>query len=249
MVYCHRIRFTAQREEEGALLVSAPIERILWLVVLALVASYAAGTWLNRRRSKAIGSWLQSGLAAWGGKLTWRWLRSMSSGAEITLADPPRPFRNVRANYFMMTREIMPLWGIERLRGKRDTLAVRADLRDPPRYNIEVVPLDGELRRTLDLHPPEVGSGAEVRTEPWEWREGPAGLGLATHGEGNDAIIAAAEAFTGRYGVYIQRLSLRDRQPHLVLFAALDGLEHMDAMEFTQALRRFATSGVSGQKK
>ena len=248
MVYCHIIQFSAQHVE-GALLFSGPIERILWAVVLALVVSYAAGTWLNRRRSKAIGAWLQAGLAAWSGKLSWRWLRSMTAGAEITVADPGRPFRHVTANYFMLTREVMPLWGVERLRGKRDTLAIRADLRDPPRYNIEVVPLNSELRRTLDLNPPEVLRGDEVRSEPWEWRVGPAGLGLATHGAGNDAIIAAAEAFTGRYGAHIRRLSLRDRQPHLVLFAAMDGLERMDAMEFAQALRRFATSGISGQKK
>jgi hypothetical protein len=206
-------------------------ERILWFALIVLVLSYLAGAWLNRRRGKAIGLWLQAGLAALGGKPAWKVTRSLSTGAEVTVYDAARPFRQVQASYFLMTREIMPLWGVELLRGKRDLLAIRADLGVQPVAEYELVPLQGKLRTLLD---------EKAGEQPWQWQEMPAGLGLATRGESSRATVQAIASFAKRHGPYIERLSLRPRQPHLKVFVKLAGLETAPAAEFLRAVKSVA---------
>ncbi len=209
--------------------------RTLWLVLIVLVVSYLAGAWLNRQRSKAIGQWLQAGLSTLGGKPAWRVTRSMSTGAEVILADAAQPFRQVQASYHMMTREIAPLWGIELLRGKRDLLAIRADLRAAPGSEFEVLPLHGPLRKKLDQ---------AAADHPWQWQEMPAGLGLATQGPLDARLTRSLERFLDRNGAYVERLSLRQRQPNLVLFVRLAGLEQSPSADLLRAVRNLAMDGL-----
>jgi hypothetical protein len=209
--------------------------RILWIVLIVLVVSYLAGAWLNRQRSKAIGQWLQAGLGTLGGKPAWRVTRSISTGAEVTLADAAQPFRQVRASYYMMTREIAPLWGIELLRGKRDLLAIRADLRAAPGSEFEVLPLHGPLRKELDQ---------AAADHPWQWQEMPAGLGLATQSPLDARLTRSLKKFLDHNGAYVERLSLRQRQPNLVLFVRLAGLEQSPSADLLRAVRNLATDGL-----
>ena len=208
--------------------IAGATERALWIVVILLVVGYVAGAWLNRRRSKLLGSWLQAGLGALGGVPTWRWIRSMTAGAEVTVAGATRPFDRVQMAYFLMTREFPPLWGLELLRGKRDTLSIRADLRALPGRTFEVVPLHGRLRQTLDRN---------AGDQPWLWQEMPAGLGLATRGPADPKLARSVQAFLQRYGAAVERLSLRGRQPHLMLFLRLAGLETRPAAELIRAVK------------
>ena len=207
---------------------AGPTERVLWSVVIVLVVGYLAGAWLNRRRNKTIGRWLQTSLGTLGGQPAWKWAGSMNSGAQITISGANRPFRQLKITYLMLTREFVPLLLFELLRGKRDVLAIRAELRNDPADEIEVVPIHGKLRQTLDKH---------AGDQPWTWEECPEGLGLATHGAGDPRLTARIRRFLGRYGAYVQRFSLRKRQPNLILFVCLDGLEKAPAADFLRALR------------
>jgi hypothetical protein len=206
-------------------------ERILWFVLIVIVLSYLAGAWLNRRRAKAIGIWLQGGLSALGGKPAWKVTRSLSTGAEVNVTDAARPFQQINAAYFLLTREIMPLWGVELLRGKRDLLAVRADLRSQPGAEYELVPIKGRLRDLLDN---------KAGGQPWQWQEVAAGLSLATRGETARRTEQAIKAFATRYGDQIERLSLRPRQPTLLVFVKLAGIERDPAAELVRALKDVA---------
>lgn len=206
-------------------------ERLLWIILIILVLSYLAGAWLNRRRGKALGLWLQAGLSALGGKPAWKVTRALSTGAEVTVADAARPFQQVNAAYFLLTREIMPLWGVELLRGKRDLLSIRADLRSQPMGEYELVPIKGRLRDLLD---------GKADEQPWQWQEMPFGLGLATRGEPARRTVQAINAFATRYGAQIERLSLRPRQPGLLVFVKLAGVEKAPAAELVRALKDVA---------
>ncbi len=212
--------------------------RILWIVLIVLVASYLAGAWLNRRRSRAIGHWLQAGLSVLGGQPAWRVTRSLTTGAEVTLTDAAPPFRQVRASYYMLTREITPLWGIELLRGKRDLLAIRADLRAAPGSECEVLPLHGPLRQQLDR---------AAGDRPWQWQEMPAGLGLATRGALDARFARSLQKFLERNGAYVERLSVRQRQPNLVLFVRLAGLERAPAADFLRGVKKLALDGLGNE--
>jgi hypothetical protein len=208
-------------------------ERLLWLALIVLVLSYLAGAWLNRRRSKVIGKWLQAGLGALGGKPAWKLTRSLSTGAEVMVADASRPFERIQAGYYLLTREIMPLWGIELLRGKRDLLAIRAYLRTQPAAEYELMPLQGKLRTLLD---------SKAGDQPWQWQEMPAGLGLATRGETSPATVKAIGSFAKRYGLLTERLSLHPRQPSLTVFLKLAGQGMPPASELLRGLKDVAGS-------
>lgn len=212
--------------------------RILWILLIVLVLSYLAGAWLSRRRSKALGQWLQAGLSTLGGQPAWRVTRSISTGAEVTVAQTAHPFHQVRVSYYLMTREIVPLWGIEMLRGKRDLLAIRADLRAAPVTEFEVLPLNGPLRKKLDR---------VAADQPWQWQEMPSGLGLATRDPVNPRLARSLKTFLERYGAHMERLSLRQRQPNLVLFVRLAGLEQTPSADYLRAVRNLATHGLGKQ--
>lgn len=191
-------------------------ERTLWLVLIVLVAGYLAGVWLNRQRSKAIGSWIQAGLGKLGGRVAWRWLRGMNSGAEVIVAETRPPFRQLQINYFLLTREFAPLWAIEQLQGKRDLLSLRGEFRAPPAQELTIVPLHGRLRKELDK---------AAETVPWHWTELPHGLGLATRVAPSKALVGRVEAFLSDYGPAVERLSIRRRNPQLMAFFKLQGIE------------------------
>lgn len=205
-----------------------PVEGALWIVLILLVASYLGGTWLNRRRSKAIGNWLQAGLGLLGGRVAWRWLKSMSAGAEVTVAETRPPFKNVQLTYFLLTRELAPLWVIELLRKKRDLLLVKADLRSLPAREYEVVPLNGKLRATLDS-----ADGAAL-----DWQPLAGGLGLGMQSNADAKVLHPVAAFVDKYGSDIERLSVRRRSPHLVLYLRLEQVEQRPADELLRALQK-----------
>jgi hypothetical protein len=202
-------------------------ERVLWLVVIFLVAGYMGGQWVNRRRSKRIGSWVQAGLGALGGRVAWKWLRSISAGAEITVQETRPPYRDLVIGYYLLTREFSPLWLFERLQGKHDLLSLRANLRLQPQRELDILPLAGKLRKELD-------SASEG--QPIGWQELGAGLGLAMRGRPDQALLQRATGFVGTYGAYVERISLRRRAPHLMAFLRLSGLEKTKSDDLWRAL-------------
>lgn len=203
------------------------LERTLWLILILLVVGYLVGVWLNRQRSKAIGAWIQAGLGKLGGRVAWRWLRGMNSGAEVIVNEARPPFRQIQLSYFLLTREFAPLWGWELLQGKRDRLALRCELRAAPPQELHVLPWRGHLRNQLDKAAGDV---------PWQWIEMPAGLGLATRFAADKALVGRMTAFLERYGASVERLSLSRRNPQLILFFKLAGIEKRPVTELWAAL-------------
>jgi hypothetical protein len=207
-----------------------PVTNVLWVILIILVLGFLGGSWLNRKRSKAIGIWLRNGLKPVGGQSTWKWIRGMNSAAQVTVEGAAKPFRRMEISYFLMTREFAPLWGYEWLRGKQDLLAARIELRDAPAYEVEIVPREGKLQQTLD---------ANAGSQPFTWTEGASGLGIGSRGgAGAQPAADRLKPFVERYGPYIQRLSLRPRQPNVMLFLNLAGPETAPAEELMRALRQ-----------
>lgn len=210
--------------ETGGLVTS-----ILWVILIFLVLGFLIGSWLNRRRSKVIALWLAAGLKPVGGQALWKWIRGMGSGAQVTVESAGKPFRRMEIGYYLMTREFAPLFAYEWLRGKRDLLAARIELRTAPAYEVEIVPVGSELRGRLDA-----GAGSQ----PFAWTDGPSGLGIGHRGAGAEQAAQRLRPFVERYGPDIQRLSVRTRQPNIMLFANLTGPLKAPPEEFMAALRR-----------
>ena len=202
-------------------------ERVLWIAIILLVLGYPAGQWLNRQRSRRLGNWLQAGVGALGGRVAWRWIKSVTSGAEVTVQDARAPYRNLSISYYLLTREFPPLWLWERLIGKRDLLALKADLRLQPGREFEILPVKGKLRKDLD----EASADA-----PFQWSELSDGLALGSRGAVDPAMLKRASDFMATYGAYVQRISLRRRNPNVMAFFRLTGLERTKSDALWRAL-------------
>jgi hypothetical protein len=198
----------------------------MWLVILVVVSGFLAGQWLNRQRSKRVGAWLQAGIGSLGGRVAWR-VRSLATGAEVTVQEARAPYRNVIISYYLLTREFFPLWAWEQLRGKRDLLAARADLRLQPTREFEILPVEGELRKQLDEATPG---------QPYQWAELSHGLGFGGRGAPDPVALERARAFLAAYGPYVERVSLRKRAPNVMAFFRLTGLEQFKSDALWKAL-------------
>lgn len=212
-----------------------PIERGMWLILLLLVAGFLGGQWLNRQTAKRAGKWIQAGLGSLGGRVAWHWSKSIAAGAEAAVEETRAPFRNIAIAYYLLTREFPPLWLWEHLRGKRDLLSVRANLRLLPTREFEIVPLTGSLRKELDQAAAQPPAG-EVAGQPFTWRELSHGLGFGMRGGLDEATCEKAQTFVNSYGAYVERVSLRKRTPHVLAFFRLGPIQSGPSAEAWKAL-------------
>ncbi len=206
-------------------------QTVLFGILVGLLLWYTAGAWYNRRRGFQTGQWLSQALGLFGGQLAWKWVGTASSGARITIENALRPFEKVQIIFAMTTREILPLWILEKIRRRGDVLAIHADLRKAPAQEIEVLPLHGSLKKSLD---------AASAGRPWNWEEAPYGFGIGTR-DPETELVARVRTFVGEYGAHLQRLSLRpDRKSHLVVFMALEHMQERPAGQLIHALKDVA---------
>ncbi len=208
---------------------NTPTERIMWLVLLFLVFGYLGGQWLNRQRTKRVGGWLQAGLGSLGGNAKWRWSKTLAAGAEVTVEEARAPFRNWVISYYLLTREFPPLWLWERIKGKHDLVSARANLRLAPQGEFEIVPRGGALWAKLN------GATAES-AQPYQWQDLGNGLSLGARGGVDAKLVERAKTFMRDYGAYVERISLRQRNPHVMAFFRLTGIERTKSESLWRAL-------------
>lgn len=204
---------------------NSPAERVMWAVLFFLVLGYLAGQWLNRQRTRRVGGWLQAGLGSLGGRVTWRWSKTLAAGAEAVVEEARAPYRSLVISYYLLTREFPPLWLWERIRGKHDLASVRADLRLAPPREFEILPLGGPLWEKVNT----------ASAQPPQWAELGHGLGLGMQ-ENNPVLVERAKGFVADYGPYIERVSLRQRKPHVMAFLRLTGIERTKSADLWKAL-------------
>jgi hypothetical protein len=191
-------------------------------LAVVLVAWFAAGTIWNVRRGAAVMRWMQDGLARLGSRSTVRWLGS--SVVEMQIAEAQHPFASAALVIFLEPRDL-PWWPLSRLRGRRDTLIVRAVLNRIP--DLECEALD-----------PGSWSGREALARiPREW-PGREDL-LHVRGEDGAALERAGALLALAAGLEVRRLSVRRSEPHFQLHVALPD-RAMAAREFFEAVHTLA---------
>ena len=105
------------------------------IAVVIFVGWYAVGTQFNVRRGDKALKWLQKGLPLLGEKATLRWLGS--TVVELKLNKAKDPFRSAEVLIAMEPRDVPVFWAWGHLRGRRDLLIIRGQLRTAPRFDIE----------------------------------------------------------------------------------------------------------------
>ena len=202
--------------------------------IIAIGLSIVLGVWFvvagvfNRRHGMRVYRWLQQGLSTWGKVGEARWIGSSGSGARLTIFQGQRPFGRVEALFLLESREIAPLWAFNRLRGKRDEMIVKANLRAVPPLEIEAAPPQArqwrEIRGFRDLG--AVG-----------------GLRLMAKGRAQPAFQQQVRAFLHTYRDSLLRFSLRRRSPHLIVHLYLPALLEQPPETLFQALAELFSAG------
>lgn len=207
-------------------------QRVLIVVALLMLLWYVIGTWHSRRRGIRTLEWLREGLRLLGGQLQAGWIGgSASSGARVAVNKANPPFQRLETTFILESREILPLWLVNLMRGKRDELIIKAHLRSPRRGEIEVVLSGSRLERSLRKE----GQGS------WRWQEGPHNLRVAHRGAQGEALSAAMVPFLNSYGCSLRRFSYRRDKPHLLLRIHLAGLIDRPSTDFFSDLTAIFT--------
>lgn len=178
----------------------------LTAAAVLIVAWFAVGTIWNVRRGGALMRWMQQGLRTLGDRTTVRWLGS--TAVEMVIREAKAPFQKATLVLFLEPRDLPWMWAVSRSRGRRDTIIFRAELRSPPRADLEAIDRSSWSGRDA------------LRSLPageWSARQTPGGL-AAYHRDGADPGSADRLIdLAGRGGLAVQRLSVRRTAPHLQL--------------------------------
>jgi hypothetical protein len=182
-----------------------------------LILWYVVASFYNRRLGVSTYRWLQPGVSGLGKITEAKWIGSSGSGARLGVANAERPFRRVEIAFLLETRELLPLWLINRLRGKRDRLFVRAHLRTVPLGEIEIRPA-GQRQPQNDT---------ASKQNPWVSveRDLPAGLHAAARGRGIEQMLGILDPMLESLGSNVRQLSLSRSAPHLILEVNFLGLK------------------------
>ena len=175
----------------------SPELAIFVTVVIAIVGWFALGTHLNVRKGHRFLEWLQGGLPLVGEKTTLRWLGS--SVVHLQMEKAREPFRRVEVLVVLEPRDVPPLWLLSRLRGRRDLLIVRTELRSVPKLEVEI--LDPQAWSTRAV-------GTEVRRLQWQLVASH-GLPFQVYALPPVTNIAELVAEAGRPGLSLVRVGVR----------------------------------------
>ncbi len=191
----------------------ARVIAVIGLCVL-LALWYGGGYLYNRRQGKRLFHWLEKGLGVLGGEHEAGWIGSPASGARINVIHASPPFRRLELTLLLENREMLPLWLLDHLRGKRDRLIIKATLRSPRRGEVEVVPAKERIAQGL----------RKEQEQPWTCQTGPYGLVIAHRGPGTQQQVRPLEHWLEVYGMHLHRLSWRKTDPHVQLQIEVVGL-------------------------
>ncbi len=199
------------------------------VVVIFVVGWFAVGTHYNVRKGEESLRWLQEGLPLIGEKTTMQWLGS--SVVQLKIQHARAPFRDAEVLVVLEPRDVAPLWGIARLRHRRDLFVFRAALRKDPRLELEVFD-PGSWRLGV--------SDARIKNEQWAAQPVPAPL-TACMPRPHPAFSAVLDA-AKLDDCPLVRLAVRRTDPNLEAQWRLDHLRRLSARDVLRAVRAIAES-------
>jgi hypothetical protein len=221
--------------------VSTPSLAVAILVILAVVGWFAVGTQVNIRKGDKVLGWLRQALRTIGEKSTLRWLGS--AVVELKIQDAKAPFHRAEVLAVFEPRDVAVLWWYHHLRGRRDLLIFRAQLRQPPGFELEALEPDGWSTRGVEQH---------VRFRNWDpvtvGEHLPAGDShanaprLRVYKAGNvphvQELIAGLLTTISAPNCPVLRLAIRRSDPNLEVHWRLPDAQKIPAQDLFERLQR-----------
>lgn len=189
------------------------IQIIIGLSVL-LVLWYPFGRQMNRRRGLKALRWVREAVRAYEGQASVNWLGA--SAFRVDVQGALGPFKRVGMMVLLEAREVLLLWIINRLRGQRDTLVIKGDLRLKPKSDLEVTRRGWRAGRAMRA----------LEREGWAV-DSLKGMFIAL--KRDREITSSLASVLSEGAPQLLRLSLRRKSPHLVANFHLSELEGMTA--------------------
>jgi len=171
----------------------------------------------NHRCGRRLFRWLEAGLDVLGEERASGWIGSAASGARINVIHANSPFRRLEITLLLENREVPLLWLLDRLRGRRDRIIIRAMLRSPRRGEVSV----SSDKRTLPH-----------QEQSWTWQTGPNNLTIARRGHKAQRQVEALRPWLETYGNHLHPLSWHKQDPHIVLQMRIAGPLRISAEAF-----------------
>jgi hypothetical protein len=175
--------------------------------MLALTAWFFIGAQWNVKRIHDVLRWLRAGLPLLGERTTMRWLGT--TGVHLGMEAANAPFKSVELMILMEPRDVVPLWLLSHLQGRRDILLVRGHLRRHARVEFDL------LDKTSWS-----GKDALRHNIAKEWPRSTLSDGFLLASEGADATLAAQQvkAQLGRLAPNLYRIAVRRTVPHVEVY-------------------------------
>lgn len=203
---------------------------LLVITILIFMGWFAIGTQWNVRKGDAVNKWLRLGLPLIGERTTYRWLGS--SVMELKIAKANAPFRSAETLVVFEPRDVVFLLAWARWRGRRDLLIFRAQLRDAPRFEIEVFDPQGWTTHHTER---------DVQKKNWTRWELPADQPLHAYYTGDaGAVIARLIDLASHAGAQLVRVSVHRNVPNLELHWRLPEVANHPARDLFSQVRQIA---------
>jgi hypothetical protein len=197
------------------------------LVIIFVVGWFALGNHFNVRKGNDAMRWLQEGLPLVGEKTTLRWLGS--SVVELKIQQAKAPFRHAELLVVLEPRDVAPLWGLARLRGRRDLFIFRGKLRSQPKLELEAFD-----PASWSLH----GGGRHAPEQ--NWSEVPVPGPLTAFAPRRQAEAAQFIQSADLPDCPLVRLSVRQTEPNLEVQWRLAQIRKHSARDVLEAVRHLS---------
>ncbi|GAB4542570.1 MAG: hypothetical protein Kow0063_34730 [Anaerolineae bacterium] len=206
-----------------------PFTLFLFVTATILMIGYGVGRWTNQRRARKISDWLEPGLRSLGGTPTVRKVNRSAFRFQVTNAR--RPFQTVTTSVVLISREFLPAWLWERIKGRDDLLVVHVTFRQPPKLAGEIVDPGNELGWRGEAQAQELGwAGAQF---PPRWR-----LYAAP-----DTPISRLETMADileSSPFVLWRTALRQEAPHMLLSMSMPDLDGTQSQQLAHLLKKLS---------
>ena len=207
------------------------------LAVLIVVGWFALGTQSNVRAGDRVMKWLQGGLPLIGEKAALHWMGS--SVMQLRMAKGKTPFRNTEALVVFEPRDVIFLWILSRLQGRRDLMIFRGTLNAAPSFELEIFDPKGWTTHNTER---------DVQKKNWTpvAVSNPSALKAYFSGNAGASIAQALTTAATRSGAKLVRLSIHRDLPNVEVHWLLPNLQTVSAHDFFSNLRDLSEQVLRG---
>jgi hypothetical protein len=215
----------------GSLSFNDPFTLLLLSSATILLLGYLAGRAVNKRRARLISAWLEPGFRSLGGTPAVQAVKP--SVFRVKVVGARTPLDVVTATVVLISREWLPTWLWELLRGNQDVLVVHLTLKQPPSMEAEIINPNNDLGRRGE---------EQVRALGWASVDADPGCRLYYSADTplRNVHTLAGEVASKPFTPW--RVAVRRNAPHMLLSMPMPDISRVQSAELVRWLTKLSRS-------